>query len=223
MSGMHPLNSGEKTDRFGIWPWILGGLALSGILYIIGALIFKPAARIAHGPAGQAVNTGPASVSDAAPGMMHVIPALTPKDKAPAAPTVAFRDAQDKPVTLAAFRGKVVLVNLWATWCAPCKAEMPALAALQAKYAGRDLVILPLSIDSESAKDKARGFMGQNAPLRLYRDPDYALPPAFSPPVMGVPASFFIDRQGRVRGQVNGDADWTGDAAKTAIDRLLSE
>ena len=100
---------------------------------------------------------------------------------------------------------------------------MPALAALQAKYAGKDLVIIPLSIDSETAKDKARAFIGQNAPLKLYRDPDYVLPPAFSPPVMGVPASFFIDRQGRVRGQVNGDADWTGAAAQGAIDQLLAE
>ena len=154
---------------------------------------------------------------------MHVIPALTPKDKAAAAPSVAFKDADDKPVTLSAFKGKVVLVNLWATWCAPCKAEMPALAALQARYAGKDLVIVPLSIDSETARDKARAFIGQNAPLKLYRDPDYVLPPAFSPPVMGVPASFFIDRQGRVRGQVNGDADWTGAAAKSAIDQLLAE
>ena len=124
---------------------------------------------------------------------------------------------------LDAFKGRGMVVNMWATWCAPCKAEMPALAALQAKYAGKDLVIIPLSIDSETAKDKARAFIGQNAPLKLYRDPDYVLPPAFSPPVMGVPASFFIDRQGRVRGQVNGDADWTGAAAQGAIDQLLAE
>jgi thiol-disulfide isomerase/thioredoxin len=138
-------------------------------------------------------------------------------------PALTLSALDGTPWTLAAQKGRVVVINFWATWCEPCKAEMPALAALQAKYAGKDLVILPLSIDSETARNKARAFIGQNAPLKIYRDPDYALPPAFSPPVMGVPASFFIDRQGRVRGQVNGDADWTGAAAKAAIDQLLAE
>lgn len=202
---------------------VAGGVAIVAILYIIAATIIKPVQRVGHGPAGEAINTGPASVSDAAPGQLHQIPTLSAKGVGAMAPDVTFLDADNKPITLAAFRGKVVLVNLWATWCAPCKAEMPALAALQKSYAGKPFVVVALSIDSEKAAAKARAFIAENAPLKLYRDPDYGVPPAFTPPVLGVPASFFVDRQGHVRGQVNSDADWTGPKAKAAIDQLLAE
>ena len=199
------------------------GMGLLLLSYIMVTLVFKPDARVGHGPAGNSVSTGPANVSDAEPGVLHLIPDLTPKGGGAMAPEVKFLDAADHPVTLSAFRGKVVLVNLWATWCAPCKAEMPALARLQAAYQGKDLVVLPLSIDSPKAAEKARAFIAEHAPLKLYRDPDYALPPAFNPPVVGVPASFFVDRQGHIRGIVNGDAKWEGPRARAAIDQLLAE
>jgi thiol-disulfide isomerase/thioredoxin len=194
-----------------------------GLLYIIGAQLIKPVARAADGPAGSAINTGPASVSEAAPGTLHVIPAMGAAGSGVPAPDTKFLDAQGQPVTLAKFRGKVVLLNLWATWCTPCKVEMPALARLQSAYAGKDVVVVALSIDNAKAETKARAFIAQNAPLGLYRDPDYALPPSFSPPVLGVPATFFIDRRGHVRGRVDSDADWTGPKARAAVDQLLAE
>jgi thiol-disulfide isomerase/thioredoxin len=194
-----------------------------GLLYIIGAHLIKPVARAAEGPAGSAINTGPASVSEAAPGTLHVIPALGAAGSGLTAPDTKFLEGEGQPVTLSKFRGKVVLLNLWATWCTPCKVEMPALARLQAAYAGKDLQVVALSIDNAKAEAKARAFIAQNAPLALYRDPDYALPPSFSPPVLGVPATFFIDRSGRVRGRVDSDADWTGPKARAAVDQLLAE
>ena len=202
---------------------IVGGLAVMALLYIIAATIIKPVPRVSHGPAGEAINSGPASVSDAVPGQLHQIPTLSAKGVGAMAPEAKFFNSDGQQVTLSAFRGKVLLVNLWATWCAPCKAEMPALAALQKRYAGKDFVVVALSIDSPKAQAKAKAFIGQNPPLKLFRDPDYAVPPAFNPPVVGVPASFFIDRSGHVRGQVNSDADWTGPKAMATVDQLLAE
>lgn len=205
-------------------PWLAASGAVAvGLLYIIGTQLIKPVARAAEGPAGSAINTGPATVSEAAPGMLHTIPPLGARGSGPLAPDIAFLDSEGHSVTLARFRGKVVLLNLWATWCTPCKVEMPALARLQAAYAGKDVVVVALSIDNAKAEAKARAFIAQNAPLVVYRDPAYALPPAFSPPVMGVPATFFIDRSGHVRGRVDSDADWTGPKARAAVDQLLAE
>ena len=213
---------GSSLQRWIPWLAASGAVAV-GLLYIIGTQLIKPDARPGSGPAGTAVNTGPATVSEAAPGTMHVIPALGARGTGTLPPDIPFLDAEGHKVTLARFRGKVVLLNLWATWCTPCKVEMPALARLQTAYAGKDLVVVPLSIDSPRAEAKARDFIASNAPLALYRDPDYALPPAFSPPVIGVPATFFIDRSGHVRGRVDSDADWTGPKARAAVDQLLSE
>jgi len=205
-------------------PWIAaGGVFAAAMLYIIGTLLIKPDARVARGPAGEAVNTGPATVSEAAPATLHVIQPLSARGSGAAAPDTPFLDAEGHKVTLAKFRGKVVLLNLWATWCTPCKVEMPALAKLQAAYAGKDVVVVALSIDSPRAEQKARAFIADNAPLALYRDPEYLVPPSFSPPVMGVPATFFIDRTGHVRGRVDSDADWTGPKARAAVDQLLAE
>lgn len=225
MSGQAPSKTGVKPrGRRHLAVWLAaGGVVAAGLLYIILGVDFKPNAHFAKGWAGEAVSTGPATVSEAVPGSMHVIPPLSAKGVGQLAPDAKFVGADGKPVSLADFKGKVVLLNLWATWCAPCRAEMPNLAALQKAYAGKDLVVLALSIDSPKAADKAKAFIAQNAPLAYYQDKDFALPPMITPPVAGFPTSLFIDRTGRIRAQVNSDADWTGPAARATVDRLLAE
>ena len=210
--------------------WIAASVAVVvGVLYISLGAFFKPEADHRRGPSGEswtpAANSGGAvaAESQGAGPELHVIPPLTPPSASPAAPDAAFVDASGKSVQLKDFRGKVVLVNFWATWCGPCRVEMPALAKLQAAYSGRDVVVLPISIDSPRASDKAKAFIAANAPLSFHQDPTYSLPPAMTPPVVGVPASFLLDRQGRVRARIDGDADWTGANAKDRLDHLLAE
>ena len=144
MSGEAPSKTGMKpTVRRRVAVWLAaGGVVAAGLLYIILAVDFKPNAHFARGWAGEAVSTGPATVSEADPGSMHVIPPLSARGVGQLAPDVKFVGADGSAVGLADFRGKVVLLNLWATWCAPCRAEMPNLAALQKAYAGKDLVVL---------------------------------------------------------------------------------
>ena len=101
-----------------------------------------------------------------------------------------------KPVTLSSFKGKVVLLNFWATWCGPCKAEIPAFVELQDEYKS-DLVVVGLSVDDPA--DKARAFATQykvNYPMVLGLGHD-DIQDAYGP-IYGIPASFLISRDGKV-------------------------
>lgn len=140
-----------------------------------------------------------------------------------AMPATDFNDASGKPMTAADFKGKVVVMNMWATWCAPCKVEMPTLARLQAHYEGKPLLVAAMSVDRDSALDEAKAFIAQNAPLTLFHDTNYDLAFAFSPRVEGFPTTIIIDAQGREVARVAGEADWDAPEVKALLDRLLRE
>ena len=137
-------------------------------------------------------------------------------DDAPSpAPSVPFTDAAGKPHTLAEFKGKAVIVNLWATWCAPCVQEMPTLAKLATASAGQPLAVVPISLDSADDVANAQGFIAKRPPLPFYSDTKYALPFGFKPSVASLPTTLLIDAAGNVRGRVAAGADWSGpDAAR---------
>jgi thiol-disulfide isomerase/thioredoxin len=139
------------------------------------------------------------------------------------APDYVFKDRDGAPAKLSDFRGKVVVVNLWAMWCAPCRTEMPTLAQLAKDYAGRDVVVLPINVDAtEDALADARNFIDVNDPLPLYSDLKFQLP--FELPGKGkMPQTVILDRQGRIRAHMSGEADWASPEAKALIDALLAE
>jgi len=124
---------------------------------------------------------------------------------------------------VADFKGKVLVLNLWATWCAPCVAEMPTLAKLAAAYAGRPVAVVPVSVDTQKDVEKARAFIGKNAPLAFYSDPEMKLPFAFKPPVSGMPTTVIYSADGVELGRLSGGADWSGADARAVIDRALAE
>jgi thiol-disulfide isomerase/thioredoxin len=136
------------------------------------------------------------------------------------APATPFTDAFGKPHTLAEFKGKVVVVNLWATWCAPCVKEMPTLGKLAAASAGQPVVVAPLSVDRVEDRANAEGFIGRFPPLAFYSEPTYALTFAIKPPVEGFPTTLIIDRQGLIRARVSGPADWSSPEARKVIEAL---
>lgn len=139
------------------------------------------------------------------------------------APDYVFKDAAGRDVRFTDFKGKVTVVNLWATWCAPCRLEMPTLAALAAHYEGRDdFAVAPISMDVDKAVPEARALIAENAPLDFYVDPKFQL--AFEFPGKGaMPQTILLDRQGRVRAVLTGEADWASKEALALIDDLLAE
>lgn len=130
-----------------------------------------------------------------------------------AAPTLAFTDAAGKPVTLAAFRGKPVLLNLWATWCAPCVAELPTLDALAKREAGK-LTVLTVSQDLEPTK--AADFWAKRglSALALYTDAEVKLSTAYQ---ATLPTTVLYDSAGKEVLRVTGGMDWAGPEAAALI------
>ena len=122
-------------------------------------------------------------------------------------PDLAFADAEDKPIKLADYKGKTVLLNFWATWCAPCVKEMPSLDKLQAEMGKDKFVILPLSLDGPS-KPKVAPFYADRklANLGIYFDKGKKTMSTLDISVL--PTSVLVDPQGREIGRLEGDADW---------------
>lgn len=134
-----------------------------------------------------------------------------------AAPEVSFKDPDGEDVTIAAFEGKPLLVNLWATWCAPCIAEMPALDLLAARRG--DVQVLAVSQDSPDAAEKVADFFRDRklAKLEPYMDPDIALMTGLG--AANLPTTILYDASGKEVWRVSGAMDWTGEEAA----KLLAE
>jgi thiol-disulfide isomerase/thioredoxin len=134
---------------------------------------------------------------------------------------VRFVDGDGRRMSLADFRGKQVLLNIWATWCGPCREEMPTLDRLQTRLGGPDFEVVALSIDHEGV-DVIRDFyaeLGLRA-LRIYVDPSTMA--TINLNVRGVPTTLLLDRDGREIGRYAGPAEWDGEAAVNAIGERLS-
>jgi len=131
-------------------------------------------------------------------------------------PEVKFEDATGKERTLADWKGKVVLLNLWATWCLPCRKEMPALDRLQQELGSEAFEVVALSVD-RAGLSGARKFLDEAkvAKLALYADPSARM--AGTLHAAGLPATLLIDREGREIGRLLGPAQWDGEDARRLI------
>lgn len=146
----------------------------------------------------------------------------TPADPA-VAPDQVFTNRDGEEMTFADFRGRVVVVNLWAMWCAPCRTEMPTLAALQQAYPEDRMLVLPVNVDTgEEAVAEATSFLDLHQPLPFYSDRSFRLPFVF-PGAGKMPQTILLDRQGRVRAWMAGEADWNSPEARALVDALLAE
>ena len=141
-------------------------------------------------------------------------------DPPKAAPDVAFVDARGRELGLADFRGKFVLVNLWATWCGPCRREMPSLDRLQARLGGGDFAVLALSQDRKGPGVVAR-FLAEIGAERLGVHVDPSARSARRLGAVGLPTSVLLDREGRIVGRLIGPAEWDSDEAARLIKTVI--
>lgn len=136
-------------------------------------------------------------------------------------PQLNFEDANGRAHTLADFKGKVVLLNVWATWCEPCRQEMPALDRLQAELGGDRFQVVPLSVDQQGLPI-ARRFYGEIGikALPLYIDPTAKA--AFTLDAAGLPVTLLVDRAGREIGRHLGAVQWDSPDVVAELRRLTT-
>ncbi|MGR3499522.1 MAG: TlpA family protein disulfide reductase [Limimaricola soesokkakensis] len=135
---------------------------------------------------------------------------------------VAFESEEGGEITLAAYEGKPVLVNFWATWCAPCRVEMPQLAALQDEYGGEDFEVVTIATGRNDPASMERFLTEIGAEtLPRHKDPRQALARDFG--VLGLPVTLILDAEGREIGRLQGEADWSSDSARAIIEALIAE
>jgi thiol-disulfide isomerase/thioredoxin len=136
------------------------------------------------------------------------------------APDLAFKSGDGKEHKLSEWRGKVVLVNLWATWCAPCKVEMPSLDRLQAKLGGDAFAVLALSVDRGGPEKPQAFFAGNNiAHLALYNDSEAEATAALR--ASGLPLSVVLGADGREVARLIGPSDWDSPASIAKIEEFI--
>lgn len=167
--------------------------ALAGALAAATVLMLPEAARAAH--------------------VVRPWPAAKPT------PDLSLTDLDGKPWTLAGLKGRPVLLNFWASWCEPCRAEMPSLELLATRHEKAGLVVL--SINYQEPLPTIRRFLETlpfSLPILLDRDGDAA--GAWTPRVF--PTTVLIDRSGAARSSVIGELDWMGDTARALVEPLLA-
>ncbi|GIX47180.1 MAG: hypothetical protein KatS3mg131_1391 [Candidatus Tectimicrobiota bacterium] len=150
-------------------------------------------------------------------------PALAPAAAARAPFPVDFTlpDLQGNLVRLADTRGRVVLLNFWATWCPPCRAEMPALEALHRDYQKRGLTILAISSDVEGEKAVAPFVRRYGLTFTVLLDPRNTLGERLQ--VRGLPTTYLLDKAGRIAAYEVGIRDWNGSKMRRFLEALLAE
>jgi thiol-disulfide isomerase/thioredoxin len=205
------------TSRVRLWV-ILG---VTGLLVAIAAWVWL-------GNAGQA-NECPVqaeegfAIGEAATGELA---ALNGTGQGRGYGTMAFKDAAGAVTTIADFKGKALLVNFWASWCVPCREEMPALDAIATKYNSDAFMVLPINLDiGEGGLAKAQAFLDENsfANLPLYADNTFA---AFErlkqqAVAVGLPATLVLDENGCELGVLQGPAHWDTPDGEAVIEKLL--
>ncbi len=136
------------------------------------------------------------------------------------APELTLPDLEGKSISLKSFRGNVILLNFWATWCAPCKREMPALDKLHNRYKKRGFRVIAVSIDNDKAAIEE--FL-RKIPLSFTILHDMKIEAAKRYKVYAYPTTFLIDRKGTIRKKFIGEEDWLDSSRTKLIERFLDE
>ena len=202
---------------------VLSVLLLAGVIVVAfglvwsGALERGPREAVENGPTGSA----PATPAGSRPPLAGTVADFTVFAPLRPAPEASFADGDGNEVSLADFRGKVVLLNLWATWCLPCLQEMPALDRLQAALGPEGLEVIALSQDRDGVPAVVRFYEKYDfGNLEVYVDPKGAVAGSFDVGVL--PTSVLLDRDGNAVGQLVGAAEWDAPEAEALIRHYLN-
>jgi thiol-disulfide isomerase/thioredoxin len=190
---------------------------LSGVAAVLILVVLAGVYGIAHlrsNPADSACRAAVNTARRIAPLVRGEVAALSVAQTPFRVPDLAFKDAQGRDVSLADWRGRSVLLNLWATWCVPCRREMPALDALQAILGGADFQVVAVNIDTRDPQ-KPLAFLQEVGITHLayYSDPSARVFEDLKTAgkAFGMPTTVMVDRSGCEIGTMAGPAEWASD------------
>ena len=187
----------------------------SKIWLVVLAVLILPIAVYLFQGAGRKVDDAPPA--PAASELAAFIKHPTSKD----IPAFSFADGKGVPLDLSHWKGKVVLLNLWATWCGPCRKEMPELAQLQKLLGSNDFEVVALSQDLKGAEASSKFLKDSGAEnLALYVDPKATALAALQS--AGLPTTLLIGRDGKEIGRLIGPADWASTEAQDLVKAALA-
>ncbi|MEX1147936.1 MAG: redoxin family protein [Sphingomonadales bacterium] len=196
----------------------LAAIAVLAILVVTATLMMRlPEENVGPGDARNTPNT--AWLQEAARGEMTRFIAVEAGARTPDHP---FVDADGQSFTFDDFAGRVLLVNFWATWCAPCRHEMPALDRLQQALGGDDFTVMAISIDNNGPSVAEPFLRDVNVEhMAIFYDSRRALSRAWA--VHGLPVTVLLDRQGRELARLVGPAEWDSADARALIEAAISQ
>lgn len=214
----------DSTAKTGLNRWIVAPLGVAAIGIAVAVWVSNGGGS--GGGAGTACAVQPqvaAAIDAVAQGELA---ALTPTALGRGYGDLAFADDTGRPMSLADFSGTPLLVNFWATWCVPCREEMPALNALAARYDVEDFQIVTVNLDlGEDGAIKAQKFLEEEGldNLALYTDSSFE---AFErlkreAVAIGLPATLLVDEEGCEIAVLQGPAEWNSDDAVAVVDALI--
>ncbi len=202
---------GAKHLRLLVLGSVVGLGGAMAVLYGMG-LVGKEGPAACPGAQATAVKLGP---------LVHgEVAAFGLSNPARVAPELSFNGPDGRPVTLASFQGRTVLVNLWATWCVPCRKEMPSLDQLQGKLGGPDFQVVAINVDT-ARPDRPKAFLQDTGVknLTFYADPTANVLQELKSAgqLLGLPTTLLVDRRGCELGTMAGPAEWASPEAEQLI------
>jgi thiol-disulfide isomerase/thioredoxin len=204
-----PRTAATRRIPLAIGAVLIGAAIGFAAVYAVGGL--------RRGAAGDPACRGAVDLAQKLAPLAHgEVAALTMATTALRLPDLAFMDAEGLPKKLSDWHGRLVLVNLWATWCVPCRKEMPALDRLQGKLGGEDFQVVAINIDTRDP-EKPRNFLKTADLTRLgyFSDPNAKVFQDLKAigRALGMPTSVLVDGQGCEIATIAGPADWASDDA----------
>lgn len=199
----------QKSIKFGLY--FLLALGLAAILLVLAKSMVTPTGKQAR-------------IEQNNKGAQAVLGQLVRLHPRPARPTALFLDQTGQQRQLREFEGKVILLNVWATWCPPCVEEMPSLNQLQAQLGGADFEVVAISVDRDL--EDAKTFFAEHKinNLALYQDKGFDVVRQLyvKDYPSGLPISVLYDRKGQELARLSGGFDWVSEAAISRIEQAIS-
>jgi len=214
-------NSGGNRRILAVFAVILVSGLIAGA---IGVYVMRSGAGNSSGLAAVDCAGAVEAAHRASPLARGEIAAFRPATEPESFADLAFKAPDGADITLAAFAGKTTLVNLWATWCVPCRAEMPALDRLKVSFGGKDFQVVAINVDLRN-EARARAFLAEIGAndLAFYSDPTTGVFSTLKGRglALGLPTTILVDGKGCRIGVVEGPAAWDSEEAKALIEAAM--